>query len=176
MMRNWIWALIAWGGMVLTSSTSGCSGAPKETKPTVQPRSAPPPAGPGKIAVTSAPVVFQDQQEPLTKRMDFKFDLPRPPNRARLVMRYTGVPGALSEDYKQGRFRHKVELNNSFLMDLNTYSENQEQVVEYTKWIPVGMFRRHNQLSFIAGDDDNRERTPRIDSWELRFAELQFEW
>jgi hypothetical protein len=176
MTRTWIWTLTASSWMLLFSQTSGCSSAPKETKPTAPPRSAPPPAGPEKIALTSAPVVFQDQQEPIVKRLDFKFDLPRPPNRARLVMRYIGVPGALSEDYKQGRFRHKVELNHSFLMDLNTYSESQEQVVEYTKWIPVGMFRRHNQLSFVAGDDDNREKTPRIDSWELRFAELQFEW
>ena len=110
------------------------------------------------------------------KKLDFEFDLAQRPRRARLVLRYSGVPGALSEDYKMGRFRHKVELNNTFLMDLNTYSEREEQVVEYTKWISVLLLKAHNKLSFIAGDDGAREGTPRIDGWELRYAELEFDY
>lgn len=163
--------------LVLAVGLLACSGGKKDAVKIQGPAPAdngPPP--PAKIPLVTAPVLLQDKTEPLTKRLDFDFDLPRPPERARLVMRYSGVVGGLSEDYKMGRFRDRVELNDRFLMDLNTYSEGEDRVVEYTKWISVGMFKRHNKLSFIAGDDGNREDTPRIDEFTLREAHLEFEW
>jgi hypothetical protein len=154
-----------------------CSGGQKETaRPPAVERPRPPPPGPARIVLVAEPLGLQDEHEPFKTEAVFEFDLPRPPRRARLKMRYSGVPGALSEDYKMGRFRDKVELNDRFLMDLNTYSKGEDQVVEYTKWISVGMFRRHNKLVFLSGDDGNRERRPNHDEFDLRSVVLEFDW
>jgi hypothetical protein len=168
---RWI-ATVGWILILL-----GCSAGKQENvKDDHLRREAPVPAGPEKIVLVEKPVLFQERTEPVTKKLELEFDLPRPPQRARLVMRYSGVPAALSEDYTMGRFRHKIELNNSFLMDLNTYSKGEGEVVEYTKWISVGMFQRHNKITFLAGDDGNRESAPKIDEYELRHAVLEFDW
>jgi len=89
---------------------------------------------------------------------------------------FSGVPGALGEDYKMGRYRHRVRLNDRHLMDLNTHSDGEDHVVEYYNWISVGRFKRHNKLTFIAGDDQSREGRPNCDEFELRHVSLEFEW
>ena len=114
------------------------------------------------------------QQDPALASL--RFEHIRRPRRARLKLRYSGVPGATSQDYTMGRFRHRVELNRAFLMDLNTHAEAEDHVVEYTKWISVGMLRRSNALKFIAGDDGAREGRPDRDEFELRSAILEFDW
>jgi hypothetical protein len=126
--------------------------------------------------LVDTPVRLQDEEEPFKTSVVFEFELPSRPRRARLLLRYSDVPGNKSEDYLMGRFRHKVELNDRYLMDLNTYSEDEGQVVEYTKWISVGMLKRHNKLKFIAGDDGNREGRPNCDEFDLRSAVLEFDW
>jgi hypothetical protein len=158
-----------------TAWTAGCAETRKEAPPPAGPRDPGPPPVP-KISLVAKPVAFQDQVEPWVKKLDFEFDLAQRPRRARLVLRYSGVPGALSDDYKMGRFRDRVEINGTFLMDLNTFSKGEEQVVEYTKWISVLLLKAHNKLSFISGDDGNRDDTPRIHGWELRHAELEFDY
>jgi len=163
------------GLLMLGAMLFGCA-KKEEVKPSPPPKADPGPPLPKKIDLVAKPLLFQDQTEPIQKRVDFEFDLPKAPRRARLVLRYTGVPAALSEDYKMGRFRHKLELNDRFLMDLNTYSEGQERVVEYTKWLSVLMLKPHNKLSVISGDDGNREGDVKIDPWELRAAHLEFDW
>ena len=164
--------------LLLALGMAACSGpaAKPESDSNRTHTKAPPPAGPRRIVLVETPLKFQDQTEPFLTEKAFEFDLPRPPRRARLKLRYSGVPGATSEDYTMGRFRHRVELNGAFLMDLNTYSDGEDQVVEYTKWISVGMFRRSNNLKFIAGDDGAREGRPDRDEFELRSAVLEFDW
>jgi hypothetical protein len=179
MKKNWIRFAVVLLVSVL-ASLPACSGSSRkqdrEPEAGVKERPKPPPRGPARMVLVEKPVRLQDEEEPFKTSAVFDFDLPRPPRRARLVMRYTSVPGALSEDYKMGRFRHKVELNARFLMDLNTYSEGEEHVVEYTKWISVGMFKRHNKLAFLAGDDGSREGRPNHDEFELRSVVLEFDW
>jgi len=154
-----------------------CSSGRKETPPpVVKKRSSPPPAGPARIVLVDEPLELQDEQEPFKTEAVFEFELPRRPRRSRLLLRYSGVPGALSEDYKMGRFRHKVELNDRYLMDLNTYSDGEDHVVEYTKWISVGMFKRHNKLAFKAGDDGSREGRADCDEFKLRSVTIEFDW
>ena len=155
-----------------------CSGGRIETGDATLklPPPKPAPTGPGKIVLVDKPVQLQDEQEPFKTEATFEFELPARPRRARLLLRYSGVPGATSEDYKMGRFRHKVQLNDRFLMDLNTFSEGQDRVVEHTKWISVGMLRRNNKLTFEAGDDGNREGRPNRDEYELRSVVLEFDW
>ena len=156
---------------------AACSGGQNENvRPAAAERPHPPPPGPARIVLVAEPLGLQDEHEPFKTEAVFEFDLPRPPRRARLKMRYSGVPGALSEDYKMGRFRDKIELNDRFLMDLNTYSKGEDQVVEYTKWISVGMLHRHNKLVFQSGDDGNRERRPNHDEFDLRSVVLEFDW
>jgi hypothetical protein len=157
---------------------AACSGDRPEDDAKIQkaPRPKPIPAGPDKIVLVDKPVQLQDEQEPFFTKASFEFELPRPPRRARLLLRYSGVPGNKSEDYKMGRYRHKVQLNDRFLMDLNTFSEGEDRVVEHTKWISVGMFRRNNKLTFEAGDDGNREGRPNCDEYELRSVILEFDW
>jgi hypothetical protein len=155
---------------------SACASKPEPKPEPIKKVSKPLSEGPKKIVLVDKLLKLQDEEEPYNTKASFKFELPRPPRRARLVMRYSGVPGALSEDYKMGRYRHKIELNKRYLMDLNTYSEGQEHVVEYTKWISVGMFKRHNTLDFIAGDDQAREGRPNCDEFELRSVVLEFDW
>ncbi len=156
---------------------TGCSGGKDASAPLVKKaRPKPPPSGPARIVLVDKPVQLQDEQEPFKTSVTFEFELPRPPRRARLLLRYSSVPGALSEDYKMGRYRHKVELNKRYLMDLNTHSEGEDRVVEYTKWISVGMFKRHNTLTFLAGDDGNREKRPNHDEFDLRSVVIEFDW
>jgi hypothetical protein len=158
---------------------SGCSGArprPAETTSHELAQVEAPPAGPTRLVLVEEPLELQDEQEPFMTEAVFDFDLPRRPRRARLKVRFSGVPGATSEDTKMGRFRDKVELNNAFLMDLNTFSTGESDVAEHTKWISPGMFRRHNQLKFIAGNDGNRERRPDCDEYQLRSVVLEFDW
>jgi len=164
--------------LLLAFALPACSGSVPRSEPAdrAPPVKAEPPDGPEMIVLTDTPVLFQDQTEPYLVEKLFEFDLPRRPRRARLVLRYTGVPGATSEDYTMGRFRDRVELNGAFLMDLNTHSDGEDQLVEYTKWISVGMFRRHNKLAFIAGDNGAREGRPDRDEFELRSAILQLDW
>jgi hypothetical protein len=162
--------------LCLFAFLSACSSAPAPKPDLSGIKSAPPPSGPAKIALVEKPVAIQDQQEPFQTKLEFSFELPRKPRRARLVLRYSGVVGAQEESYLMGKFRDKVELNNSFLMDLNTYSRGEGDVVEYTKWISPGMFRRHNQLVFLAGDDGATDRRPDHDDFELRYAVLEFDW
>lgn len=166
--------LIALPLAVLAAAGCGPRREPAPPAPPPVKEAGPPP--PARIVLVEKPLAFQDQTEPVQTRIDFEFDLPRPPRRARLVMRYSGVPGALSEDYKMGRFRDRVELNDRFLLDLNTHSESADRVTEYTHWISVLMLKKHNKLSFISGTDENREDTPRIHPWELRAARLEFDW
>ncbi len=164
--------------LLLALGMAACSGPATKPEPDSNRThaKAPPPAGPRQIALVETPLNFQDQAEPFLTEKTFEFELPRRPRRARLKLRYSGVPGATSEDYTMGRFRHRVELNGAFLMDLNTHSDGEDQVVEYTKWISVGMFRRDNRLAFIAGDDGAREGRPDRDEFELRSAVLEFDW
>lgn len=163
---------------LLPIALSGCPGpaAKPEAAPERTPAKAPPPTGPREIVLVEATLQFQDKAEPFLTEKSFEFELPRRPRRARLKLRYSGVPGATSEDYTMGRFRHRVELNGAFLMDLNTHSDGEDHVVEYTKWISVGMFRRENNLKFIAGDDGAREGRPDRDEFELRSVVLEFDW
>lgn len=167
---------IAIASSILLLFAAGCGPKREPAPPPSAPVKEAGPPPPARIVLVEKPVAFQDQTEPLNTRLDVEFDLPRPPRRARLVMRFTGVPGALSEDYKMGRFRDRVELNDRFLLDLNTHSESAERVTEYTHWISVLMLKKHNKLSFISGTDENREDTPRIHPWELRHARLEFDW
>ncbi|MBN2493024.1 MAG: hypothetical protein JXR96_00430 [Deltaproteobacteria bacterium] len=155
---------------------AGCSGADQRPAPVERVAPAPPPAGPARIVLADSPIEFQDEQEPYRTEAVFDFSLPRRPRRARLKLRFSGVPGATSEDYTMGRFRHKVELNDRYLMDLNTHSPSDQQEVEYTKWISVGMFKRDNKLRFIAGDDGAREGRPNCDEFQLRSAVLELDW
>lgn len=154
----------------------GCSSAPPPRPDSERAAPSPPPSGPSKLVLVEKPIELQDRQEPFRTSVEFNFELPRRPRRARLVLRYSGVPGALSEDYKMGRFRHQVEINGTYLMDLNTYSRGEEEVVEYTKWISPGLFRRSNRLVFLAGDDGASDRRPDHDEFELRAAVLEFDW
>ena len=161
----------------LAVCTSACPASRPEQKPTPQGQTKPPPPkGPALINLVEKEIQFQDQSEPFLTEKTFEFDLPRPPRRARLVLRYSGVPGATSEDYTMGRFRHRVEINGTFLMDLNTHSDGEDHVVEYTHWIHYKLFKRHNTLRFIAGDDGRREGRPDRDEYSLRAAKIEFDW
>ena len=154
-----------------------CSGGRGETETKIKlPPPRPAPTGPARIVLVEKPVQLQDEQEPFKTEATFQFELPARPRRARLLLRYSSVPGATSEDYKMGRYRHKVQLNDRFLMDLNTFSKGEDQVVEHTKWISVGMLRRNNKLTFEAGDDGNLESRPNCDEYELRSVVLEFDW
>lgn len=155
---------------------AGCSGGQKERPAVKPPPPRPAPTGPKRIVLVDQPVQLQDEAEPFFTEANFEFELPMRPNRARLKMRYSGVPGALSEDYKMGRYRHRVRLNDRHLMDLNTFSDGEDHVVEYDNWISVGRFKHHNQLTFMAGDDQSREGRPNCDEFELRHVSLEFEW
>ncbi len=166
-------ALAALPGLAAGACASG--GAPAR-QPAVERAPAKPPAGPATIALVEAPLAFQDEREPFVTRKSFTFELPRPPRRARLLLRYTGVPGATSEDYTMGRFRHRVELNGTFLMDLNTHADDEAHLVEHTEWISPRLLRRHNRLTFIAGDDGARQGRPAHDEFTLRRAVLEFDW
>lgn len=165
-------------GLGLSLMLSACSGGRSETSDTKirLPPPKPAPTGPARIVLVEKPVQLQDEQEPFKTEATFEFELPTRPRRARLKLRYSSVPGATSEDYKMGRFRHKVQLNDRFLMDLNTFSNGEDQVVEHTKWISVGMLRRNNKLTFQAGDDGNLESRPNCDEFELRSVILEFDW
>jgi hypothetical protein len=163
--------------VVLGLLDSACGGA---HAPTQQPTATPVTVAaeaprPHSIVLVDTTITFQARQEPWLIAKTFEFELPERPRRARLVLRYSGVPGALSESYTMGQFRDRVELNKSFLMDLNTFSTSEDQVVEYTKWIPVGMLRRHNQLTVTAGDNGDATNPVR-DEFELRSAVLEFDW
>jgi hypothetical protein len=155
---------------------AGCSGGQKDKPVSKLPPSKPPPAGPKRIVLVDKPVQLQDQTEPFFTEANFEFELPRRPYRAKLKMRYSGVPGALSEDYKMGRYRHRVRLNDRHLMDLNTHSDGEDHVVEYYNWISVGRFKRHNKLTFIAGDDQSPEGRPNCDEFDLRHVSIEFQW
>lgn len=162
---------------LLPIMAAGCSSDRKPPPaPAVERTAKPIPKGPERIVLLEQPVRLQDEEEPFKTSVELTFDLPSRPRRARLKLRYSGVPGATSEDYTMGRFRHKVELNDRYLMDLNTHSEGEDQVVEHTEWISVGMLRGHNKLRFIAGDDGNREGRPDRDEYQLRAAVLEFDW
>ena len=155
---------------------AGCSGGQKE-KPVVKlPPAKPAPKGPRRIVLVDKPVQLQDESEPFFTEANFEFELPMRPRRAKLKMRYSGVPGALNEDYKMGRYRHKVMLNDRYLMDLNTHSDSEDHVVEYDNWISVGRFKRHNKLTFKAGDDQSREGRPNCDEFDLRMVAIEFDW
>lgn len=161
-------------GAIAASIAYSCGGASVQNqqppaKPVAFEQSSP---GPNKIVLVDKTMTFQTREEPWLVSKTFEFDLAARPRRARLVLQYSGVPGALSEDYKMGRFRDRVELNNSFLMDLNTFSNGEEQVVDYTKWISVGMLKRHNRLTFTAGDNGDANNPVR-DEFELRSAVLE---
>ncbi len=162
--------------LLLALGLPSCASGPEKTPAKIRPKTPPPADGPSRIELVTKPLAFQDQQEPFMTEKIFEFDLPRPPRRARLKLRYSGVPGNQNPDYLQGKFRDKVELNDRYLMDLNTHSEGEERVVEYTKWISVGMFHRHNKLKFSAGHNENREARPDHDEFELRHAVLEFDW
>lgn len=156
---------------------AGCSSNRKaEPAPAAKRAVKPPPTGPARIVLIEQPVRLQDEQEPYKTSLELAFELPSRPRRARLKLRYSGVPGATSEDYTMGRFRHKVELNDRYLMDLNTHSRGEDHVVEHTEWISVGMLRRNNVLRFVAGDDGSREGRPDRDEYRLRSAVLEFDW
>jgi hypothetical protein len=155
---------------------AGCSGGQKREPVVKLPPPKPAPTGPKRIVLVDKPVQLQDQTEPFFTEANFEFELPMRPRRAKLRMRYSGVPGALSQDYKMGRYRHRVRLNDRHLMDLNIHSDGEDHVVEYYNWISVGRFKRHNQLTFIAGDDQSREGRPNCDEFELRHVSLEFEW
>ena len=165
-------------GLLSCISLFSCSSEQAQTRTSPGPAqapAAPEPPKPRSFAFVSTPLVFQDRAEPIRVRETFEFELPERPRRARLVLRYVGVPGALSEDYTMGRFRDRVELNGSFLLDLNTHSEAEDRPVEYTQWISRGMFRRHNTLTFQAGDNGDSANLVR-DSFELRQATLELDW
>jgi len=168
-LKTIVWAL-------LLLFLAGCSGGQKDKPVAKVAPPKPPPAGPRRIVLVDKPVRLQDEAEPFFTEANFEFELPRPPYRAKLKMRYSGVPGALSEDYKMGRYRHRVRLNDRHLMDLNTFSDGEDHVVEYYNWISVGRFKRHNKLTFIAGDDQSREGRPNCDEFELRHVSIEFEW
>ncbi len=155
---------------------AGCSGGQKQERVLKLPPPKPAPTGPRRIVLVDKPVQLQDETEPFFTEASFEFELPMRPRRAKLKMRYSGVPGALSEDYKMGRYRHRVRLNDRHLRDLNTHSDGEDHVVEYYDWISVGRFKRHNKLTFIAGDDQSREGRPNCDEFELRHVSLEFEW
>jgi len=163
-------------GLILAVFACSCAGGQETAVKKSAPVATPPPKGPDRLVLVAEPIDFQDQAEPFKLEAVFSFDLPRPPRRARLLLRYSGVPGATSEDYTMGRFRHRVELNKAFLMDLNTFAQSEEQIVSHRKWISVGMFRRHNQLKFSAGDDGKREQSPDHDEFQLRSVVLEFDW
>ena len=138
---------------------AGCSGGQKE-KPVVKlPPPKPAPTGPRRIVLVEKPVQLQDENEPFFTEASFEFELPMRPRRAKLKMRYSGVPGALNEDYKMGRYRHKVMLNDRYLMDLNTHSDGED-----------------HKLTFKAGDDQSREGRPNCDEFDLRFVAIEFDW
>jgi hypothetical protein len=165
--------LAGWLAICLSACASQAPSGPQQVQ---RPSAQPVPSGPAEIVLVATPIEFQDQVEPTLTEKTFAFELPRRPRRARLKLRYSSVPGATSPDYTMGRFRHRVELNKAFLMDLNTFSNSEQEVVETTKWISPGMFRRDNQLTFIAGDDGNREARPDRDEFSLRSAVLEFDW
>ena len=155
---------------------AGCSGGQKEKPVAKLPPPKPAPTGPKRIVLVDKPVQLQDETEPFFTEANFEFELPMRPRRAKLKRRYSGVPGALNEDYKMGRYRHRVRLNDRHLMDLNTHSDGEDHVVEYDNWISVGRFKRHNKLTFIAGDDESREGRPNCDEYDLRFVAIEFDW
>jgi hypothetical protein len=144
---------------------------PKAAAPAVEK-----PPRPKKIVLLDKPITFQDAVEPVLTRVEYEFPLPERPRRCRLVLRYSGVAAALSEDYKMGRFRDKVELNDTFLLDLNTFSQEEDQVVEHTEWISAKLLRAHNKLTFLAGDDLAREGPKKHDSYELRSVIVELDW
>lgn len=153
-----------------------CSGASRQPPSIEQPASRPQIKGPEKIVLLDKSITLQDEHEPYQTLVTLDFDLPYRPRRARLLLKYSGVPGATSEDYLMGRFRHKIELNQRYLMDLNTFSQGQEQVVEHTKWISVSMLKRNNVLDFIAGDDGSRQGQPDCDEFDLHSVVMEFDW
>ena len=110
------------------------------------------------------------------KKLDFEFDLAQRPRRARLVLRFSGVPGALSEDYKMGRFRDRVEINSALPDGPQYLQQGRGAGGGVHQVISVLLLKAHNKLSFISGDDGNRDDTPRIHGWELRHAELEFDY
>lgn len=160
----------------IVNSCSGQKPKPEPKSSTNSTRRPAPPTGPSRMALLTEPLDFQDKTEPFLTEKSFEFELPARPSRARLKLRYSGVPGATSKEYTMGHFRDRVELNGSFLMDLNTHSESEDQLVQYTKWISVGMLKRHNVLSFSAGDNGAREGTPDRDEYTLRSVVLEFDW
>jgi len=162
--------------VALMCGLSACAGEKPTRRLEPAARPAPPPRGPDRLVLVDRPLQLQDEQEPFRTKAVFTFDLPARPRRARLLLRFSGVPGALSEDYKMGRFRDRVELNDRYLMDLNTFSRGEDDVVEHTKWISVGMLHRHNKLAFLAGDDGARDRRPDHDEFELRSVVVEFDW
>jgi hypothetical protein len=164
--------------LTITLVFSTCAGGQKEPVQSAPEKqvSRPVPTGPSRIVLAEKPVLLQDEQEPHRTRVEFPFELPSRPRRARLVLKASGVPGATSKDYTMGRFRHKVLLNDRFLMDLNTFSKGEDQLLEHTKWISVGMLRARNKLTFEAGDDQKREGTPDHDEYELKSVILEFDW
>jgi hypothetical protein len=164
--------------LLVTACSAGRAEAPppEERASRALPDEPPPPPGPRRLELVRETLLFQDRQEPHLTEASFPFELRERPRRARLLLRYTGVPGATSQDYLQGRFRHRVELNGTFLMDLNTFSDGEAHLVQYTKWIPAGLFRKHNSLRFQAGDDGGPGGQPARDEFELRSAVLEFDW
>lgn len=172
----YVWALAFSSCMAFAISCSGQKPKPDSNIKLSQHHRAPVPTGPAHMVLLSKALQFQDKTEPFLTQKTFEFDLPSRPSRARLKLSYSGVPGATSQEYTMGHFRDRVELNGAFLMDLNTHSESEQQVVQYTKWISVGMLRRHNTLSFSAGDNGAREGTPDRDDFTLRSVELEFDW
>ncbi len=165
--------------LLCVTFTSSCSGSrPKpESKSTPGTFRRPAtPRGPARMVLLSKPLQFQDKMEPFLTSKSFEFELPARPSRARLKLSYSGVPGATSQEYTMGHYRDRVELNGSFLMDLNTHSDSEQQVVQYTKWISVGMLKRHNVLTFSAGDNGARQGTPDNDDFTLRSVVLEFDW
>ncbi len=165
--------------LVCMAFTVACSGQKPKPEPETNmasTRRPPPPKGPSRMVLLSEPLEFQDKTEPFLTEKSFEFELPARPSRARLKLRYSGVPGATSKEYTMGHYRDRVELNGSFLMDLNTHSDSEDQVVQYTKWISVGMFKRHNTLTFSAGDNGTAQGTPDRDDYTLRSVVLEFDW
>jgi len=145
---------------------------PTQTQATAEPKL----PKPDRFVLVDKPIGLQDQQEPILTKVEFEFSLPQRPRRCRLVLRYSGVAAALSEDYRMGRFRDKVELNSIFIMDLNTYSQEEDQQVEHTQWISAKLLRAHNKLVFYAGDDGAREGVKKHDSFELRSVVVELDW
>ncbi len=164
---------------VLLSMVAGftaCTAPRENVAPVDAPRTATKVTGPEKIVLLDRALELQDEKEPFVTSVTFDFSLPSRPRRARLLLRYDGVPGATDEDYLMGRYRHIVELNQRYLMDLNTFSQGQEHMVVYTKWIPVGMLKRHNVLTFIAGHDGRREGRPDCDEYVMYSAVMELDW